>query len=175
MRTIHRALLGVSSSILACSPTAAPTPPSDPAPQVATPAAPDAPFPRVEIHFTDHTADEGAWSTTTLRVDGVFESEHEVSNGGMTSTVTQCTGRIDSTVATNWLSRMQADATLDSRPDVPGYAEAMDRGVTESYRVQFFESATTSAWAESERWGADRLQPLFDRMHDTQTCKTFAR
>ncbi len=136
-------------------------------------AAPNGPNERVRIRRDDATADEPSYATLELRPDGAFTIEHIASNGGGSSTVRACTGRLPPAEATGWIARVRNGATLATPPRTPSFAEALAQHIEHRYEITYASSERTT-YADPARWSRE-VDVLIEHVDKGATCKTFQR
>lgn len=166
MRLASVALL-VAGSSLSCTPTAPATAP-------AAPVAPSPTGPFVEIVANNNYADERDSTRYVVRDDGSFDSEHVMSNGGGTSEVTTCTGRLPAAEASAWVARVRAGATHATPPRGMDRNEAAKRRIPRSFTVAYVTRPSSTTYADPATWTSD-LEALASRLSKAATCQRSTR
>lgn len=146
--------------------------PSRPAPAAATQEAPaTVGFPRVTIHSSNNFADERDTTSVELSANGAFTTEHVMSNGGSTSTVTVCRGELPASQAAAWVARIRSEATRKAPPRGPSREVIEREKIHETHEVSYSATAGEALFADPEPSRHD-LEKLLEELRSLSRCST---
>jgi len=131
-------------------------------------------YPRVTVHSSNNFADERDTSRVELWPDGAFTSEHEMSNGGSTSTVTACRGALPAPHAAAWVARVRSQATLDAPPRGPSREEIDAKKIPYRHEVSYSAAPGAARYADLGTSTRD-LEALLQELRPLSRCTTFTR